>query len=89
METKQIKLLKNLRAFKIKYIGATNSRGSRVSIKDLRNNKTLIIAYDYEFNNICDMANKYLNSIGIECLFRCEYENGYILLTNNFDVMIK
>jgi hypothetical protein len=83
-------MLKNLRAFEIKFIPVTNLRGARVSINDLRHNKRKIIPFDYEQSNIKDMANDYLKfSLGIICLYGCETKKGYIILTDNFNIMIK
>jgi hypothetical protein len=81
--------LQNLRAFEITFIQVTNNRGARVKIKDMRHVKTKIIPFDYEYNNIKDMALKYLESKGIKCLYSCESNKGYILLSDNFEVQIK
>lgn len=82
-------MLKNLRAFQIKFIPVTNSRGARVSIKDLRFNKTKFIPYDYEEENIKEMANNYLKTLGINCLYGAELnESAYIILTDNFELQI-
>ena len=45
---------------KVSYLGPTNTRGSRVSIKDLLRKKKKIIPYDYSKTNIIDMAIEYL-----------------------------
>jgi hypothetical protein len=82
-------MIKNLRAFEIKYISPTDTKGARVSINDLRHNKRKIIYFDYEENNIKDMANKYLKECGIICLYGCETKKSYIILTDNFNIMIK
>jgi len=81
--------MENLRGFEVVFLGATNSRGARVRIIDTRFNKTKIISYDYEFNNVGDIAEKFLKGIGIECLFKCELQKGYMLLTKNFNIQIK
>ena len=80
--------MKTYRAFEIKYIPATNIKGSRVSIHDLRNNKRKIIPYDYEFNNIYQIAEKYLSGIGITCCGVSEAPKGYILFSENFETQI-
>lgn len=81
--------MKNNRAFEITYHGPTNFRPSRVKIDDLRFNKTKFISYDYELNNIFDMAKNYLKSIGIECLNMAESKKGYLLLTDNFKTELR
>lgn len=81
--------MEHLRMFKIRFIGATDTKGARVSIKDLRNNNFKIISYDYKHNSIKDIAKDYLNKIGIVCLYSSEEDKFYYLLTDNFDIMIK
>jgi hypothetical protein len=81
--------MKNLRAFEIRMLPPTNSRGIRVKIKDLRHKKTKIIPYSYKFNSCKDEAEIYLKSLSIPCLYSCETEKGYIILSDNFDIMIK
>ena len=79
-------MIKNLRGFEILYLGPTESKGSRVRIKDLRFNKTKIINYSYEFNQARDDAEVYLKSLGIPCLFCCETKNGSLILSDNFEI---
>ena len=81
--------MENLRAFHVIYKGPTNSRGSRVIIKDLRFNKKIIIAYNYEFNDVGEIAENYLKKINIKIDFCAEAEKGYILLTRNFITQLK
>ena len=80
--------MKTYRAFEIKYVSATNRMGSRVSIKDLRFDKSKRIPYDYEFNTIYQIAESYLAEIGIECIGVSETPQGYILFTDNFTIQI-
>lgn len=80
---------RNQRGFQVSYIGPTIHRGDRVRIKDLRNNKTVIIPYDHEYNT-AETAKIWLwMKHKIVCRDQCEYEKGWILLSNNFDKMIK
>jgi len=84
------RMLKNLRAFQIKFIPVSNSRGARISIKDLRFNKNKFIPYDYEKGNIKEMADNYLKTLGINCFYGAELsESAYIILTDNFNIMLK
>ena len=80
--------MKTYRAFEIKYISATDTRGTRVSIKDLLFNKSKRIPYNYEFDNIHQIAESYLTGIGIECCGVSETPKGYILFTDNFTIQI-
>ena len=71
---------------KVNYLGPTNTRGSRVSIKDLLRKKKKIIPYDYSKTNIIDMAIEYLadknkiNKNEIEELLT--YCNNYYLVVD-------
>ena len=77
---------KHHRAFRIKFIGATDYKGERVGILDLRHNNNSIISYDYSKNNIKEIAIDWLEKQGIEISgFVCnEITNEYYLLTDSF-----
>lgn len=81
--------MKTYRAFRVRYIPATDTKPSRVSIHDLRNNKRKVISYNHEFSNIYQIAEKYLSDIGITCCGVSEASKGYILFTDNFRISIK
>lgn len=80
--------MKTYRAFTIKYIGATNTKPSRVSILDNRYGQKKFIPYDYEYNNIYEMAQIYLESAGIPIVGMSETKKGYILFSENFNILI-
>lgn len=80
--------MENKRGFEIKYLGATDTKGSRVKIKDLRNKVSKIISYDYSYNNIYDMAEAWLNGHCITIEGCIETDKGYILTSDNFTDMI-
>ena len=82
------KTIKPFRTFEIKYLRTTNTKGPRVRIKDLNNNKTKIISYDYEFNNIWEIAIKYLNSKNIKITGRSHNSETDLLFTNDFIIDI-
>lgn len=79
-----MKDLKNTHALFIKYHGATNNGGSRVSITSDRFKERVYISYDYQYNNIYDMAQNYLESIGFNLIGISETKDGYILLSDTF-----
>ena len=56
--------LKNYHIFTIKYLGATNTKGSRVKITSERFKQSVIISYNYTFNSTTDMAQDYLKAKG-------------------------
>lgn len=80
--------MENLRAFQVVYHGATNTRGSRVKIDDLRFNKSKTISYNYEFNDAGEIASNYLSAIGIDISYCMEAKKGYILATSNFTTQL-
>lgn len=78
--------IKNNRIFTVKYLGATNTRGSRVSITEARFNKTdkKVISYNYKFNNTVEIAIDYLQSIGINVLGYGETKDSYIIFSDSW-----
>ena len=82
-------MIKNMRLFKIKYFGATNYKGSRIKIIDLRFKKSKFVARSYKHMDGTYDAIDYLTKIGIKIEFKGEAtENETILATNNFEIMI-
>ncbi len=65
-------MLKNLQSMKIKFMSATNTRGSRVKIIDERFEESITLSYDYEYNNSIDLAIDYLESKGFNLVGRTE-----------------
>lgn len=58
----------NFNCFEIKYLGATNTMGSRVKITSKRFKQTATISYDHALNNIEDMAAVYLEKLGFHII---------------------
>jgi peptide methionine sulfoxide reductase MsrA len=76
--------LKNVHSITVKYIGPSNTKGSRVSITSDRFKERVLISYDYQLNSIYEMAQAYLESKGFYISGVSETKGGYILLTNHF-----
>jgi hypothetical protein len=78
--------IKNNRIFTIKYLGATDTKGSRVSITEARFNKTdrKVIPYSYKFNSTVEIAIDYLQSIGINVLGYGETKDSYIIFSDSW-----
>lgn len=83
------KRVENFRAFEVHYLGATNSTGSRVKIKDLRFRISKTIPYDYAFRDTIDIAKNFLTKKGINLSGQAEAENHYLLFSDNFEIQIK
>jgi len=47
----------NTTALRVKYLGASNTQGSRLSITQLNNRKHCIINYDYRFDTMGQIEN--------------------------------
>ena len=74
--------MQRVHLIEVKYLGATNTKGSRVKITSLRFKDAVTISYDYEFNNISEMFESWLkglnNDLGIVSVGYNEYNNTYI-----------
>ena len=55
-----MKTFKNYHILTVKYLGATNTQGSRVKITSHRFEQSVTISYNYSLNSITDMAMEYL-----------------------------
>lgn len=80
--------MKTYNIIKIKYLPATNSRGSRVLLTNERLSERKTIAFDYALNNIEDMAIAYLKTKKIKVIGQ---DSGYLVIapTNNIFLSIK
>tara|TARA_R100001082_G_scaffold31922_1_gene16388 strand:- start:759 stop:1058 length:300 start_codon:yes stop_codon:yes gene_type:complete len=83
--------LNHLRAFNIKVLPATDYKGTRVVINDLRNKKRVIQSYSYEIGDIKNQGFKFLKDLGIKVnsFYYNEKDYTYTLLSENFETMIK
>ena len=78
------------RAITVSYVPASSTRCSRVSITDNRFNTRKSIPYNHEYHDILEIAQTYLESVGIEIVGSAELLNyKYILFTRNFSISIK
>ena len=76
--------MENLHAFTIKYIGPTNTKGSRVKITSERFGQSKTFAYNYAYNNVVDMAEEYLEDLGFNLIGAAETSKGFIILSDTF-----
>jgi hypothetical protein len=68
----------NMRVFSYKYLGATDTKPSRIAIYDKRFNKRKIVSWDHLYNTAAKNAAAYLVSLGYEILGSNEDENVII-----------
>ena len=80
--TNEIK--KHYRGFKIKYLGPTNYKGSRLKITDERFDQSIIIGFSYEYDNVLYQAIDYLEKNGFNIVGYSEMKNDYIIFCDNW-----
>jgi hypothetical protein len=76
--------INNYHILTVKYVGPTNFRGSRISIKSDRFNKSKMIDYNYEYNDCLGGAEAWLNDNGFEIVGHGEGKDCYHVITNTF-----
>jgi hypothetical protein len=81
--------MKNLKSYEVKYLGATNTLGSRVKIIDHLKQCSKTIDFGYEFSNTLDVAVDFLKRNGVDVVATSELKNSYIILTDTFDLDIR
>jgi hypothetical protein len=77
--------VENLHLISVKYIGPSNSRGTRLKIESKRFNQSITLAYDYRIGNIRDQAVQFLQSKGFSILGSGEFGNTDIIVSNTFN----
>jgi hypothetical protein len=84
--------IKRYRSFSIKYLPATNFRGTRISIIDNRLGERVTIPYDYTYDKPWEIAVTYLlnlrRPIHIESIGMSNTDE-HVLLTTDFSTRIK
>jgi len=83
--------MKNYRMFTVKYIGASNFKGSRVKITDTRFKKSVTVSYDHKFNSSSDIGLDFLVKHGITVQGESEDETTGLhhFFSDNFETQIK
>lgn len=80
--------MNNKKLIEIKYLGPTNTKGSRIKLIDVLRKKSKIINFSYEFNNTLDNAINYFIKKGIkkEDINFGELKDSYILIFDDFKI---
>ena len=81
--------MNNYHLIEARYIGATNSRGSRVKLVSARFEQSITIPYNYEFNNARDIAIDWLQSNGHNVIGSGEVGNHYVIVVDHIDHSFK
>lgn len=83
--------MQKVHLIEVKYLGATNTRGSRVKFTSLRFKDSVTISYDYKYNQINEMFEAWLkdlnNDLGIVSIGYNEINNTYIYGVSVFEPM--
>lgn len=79
----------NTITFSIKFLGATNNRGSRVKITELKRyqdqkNNSIVLDYDYQIGDVLTQGIDYLEKKGAKILGYSSTVNEYLIFCNNW-----
>lgn len=77
----------NYNIIEVKYLGATNTMGSRVKMFSPRFETSKTISFDYSFNSIDQMAVKYLKDNGFNIIGQGETKEGFVIITDTFKAL--
>jgi len=77
----------NTRILNVKYLGPTNTKGSRIKIIDHHFNQSVTISYNYEYSNALQGAVDYLLENGWDVIgFNSEcHKTEYIIIIKEWD----
>ena len=76
----------NTTGLKIKYIGATDTKGSRIKFTQLNNNKSVTVSYNYKFD-VLGLTEEILNRIELIKAFNVivdNTQNNYYIINLEF-----
>ena len=73
--------MKHTQAILVKYLGATNSKGSRIKLIDKRFRTSIILNMNYESQNILTQAKDFLESKGYTIITNSTFGDSDYLLT--------
>ena len=81
-----MKRLNNTTALRVKYLGATDTKGSRIKFTQLNNNKSVTVSYNHKFD-VLGLAEEILNRIEPIKAFNViidNTQNNYYLINLDF-----
>lgn len=76
--------MENFHIIKVKYLGATEKRGSRVKIESERFKQSILTDYDYEFTNTYEIAENWLKASSFEIVGKAEGKDCYYIISSTF-----
>ena len=81
-----MKRLNNTTALRVKYMGATDMKGSRIKFTQLNNNKSVTVSYNHKFD-VLGLTEEILNRIELIKAFSVivdNTQNDYYLINLDF-----
>lgn len=84
-----LKIMTNLHLFKIKFLGPTNSKGSRVKIVSERFKQKIVISWDYSANSSVQIAANHLQKLGFNIIGQSEGTAENYLISDTFNPLKK
>lgn len=77
--------MQNLRCIQVKYLGPTNTQGTRVRITEDRNSSkdSITLSFDYAIGDLIKQAETYLESRGINCIGYSSLGNGLYIISSD------
>ena len=82
--------IKHCRGIKVKYLGPTNYRGSRIKLTDERFSQSKTIDFSFNYSHKLDNAIDYLTTNGFKIIGYSEMKNDYMIFCDNWgDACIK
>jgi len=79
--------MENFHIIKVKYLGATESRGSRVKLESERFKQYILTDYDYNFANTYEIAENWLKANGFDLLGKAEGKDCYYIISTTFKTL--
>ena len=76
--------MENYHVIKVKFLGATISRGSRVLLISERFEQRKTIPYNYEYSNTYEIAEVWLVANGYELIGKAEGKDCYYIISKTF-----
>lgn len=77
--------MRNFHAFEVKYLGPTNTKGSRIKITSKRFDQSITVPYSYEFNKASKQAVSELEKRGYVIVGQAEFGDKTIILSTTFE----
>jgi len=80
--------VKNMRAIRVKYLAATNNKGSCIKLTEqlYQTTDTVTLSYDYAIGNGTEQAIQYLQNKGINIIGKSDVKGETILFSDSWQM---